>query len=182
MRARASLLIALAATFGLCAGCGDRCPAGNPGSSDVDFSVGDGGTASGVWWLTLSPAVSSSTCADGREVPDQTFAYTLEFKESSDGSGVRTRVLVDGYLFVDDGDYSDASDLLYYETDVREDLDREGGAVTYRIAGNAALTDQGGTLTWVGSEQIKVLSSEDPNVPVGCVFEYDVNGSKVCNE
>lgn len=175
------LLIPLAVScLTLAAACADPCPEGNPGASDVDYDVG-GGHAAGLWQVTLDPVVAESDCADARQVATETYAYTLEFRQSS-GDEVQAHLLVDGFLFVDSGTFDEASGMLSYTTGIREDSEREGGAVSYRITGNAALQEEGEALTWTGFEEIKVVESQDPNAPAGCVFVFDTYGSKTCDE
>lgn len=167
------------------AGCGAPCTEGIPGHSDVDFPLaeggsGDGGSAAGVWQVTLSPNPSFTTCVDAREIPPEIWGYTLEFKELEDTT-VIARLLIGTWVMVQDGQWSD--NTLEYESPPWENLDQSGHSIVWKVVGTADLTaEASGQLSWIGVEQIVVEESDNPDIPPGCVFQYDVVGEKVCDE
>ena len=168
------------------AGCGAPCTEGIPGHSDVDFPLADGGSgergsAAGVWQVTLSPNPSYTTCVDARDIPPETWGYTLEFKQLDEATVV-ARLLIGTWVMVQDGQWENGT--LFYETPSREDLDQSGNSIVWKIVGTADLASDSGVnqLTWTGVEQIEVEASDNPDIPAGCVFQYDVLGEKVCDE
>jgi len=184
--ARNSLQLSLLVCGGLFMACETPCEFGVPGDSEVNFPIPDGesvtgdGQAAGLWQVTLDPASGLTSCVDARELPNEVYVYTLEFRGDEDVH--RARILVDGFPLVEDGEYDAQTQILTFTTVVREDLERDGGAITYEISGSVSLYADAGELVWLGTETLTVLTSEDPDVPAGCDFVYNVNGFKVCDE
>lgn len=169
--------------MGACdAPCGDYIPGQSSAAYYIGSSSNESHNVAGLWQVDLTPAVSRTNCVDARSLPAESYVYTLELRET-ETEDIRVRVSVEGFPMAEDGAIVD--DQLHYQTDAIEDLEREAGAITYRISGSARLAIDGATntLSWEdGVEQILILDSEDPSIPSGCVFEYDVVGAKVCNE
>lgn len=61
--------------------------------------------------------------------------------------------------------------------------ERSTGLIRWQLTGNAVYEGQAGGcdlddgVDWLGEETITVVDSEDPNVPVGCTYLMEVQGS-----
>ena len=124
----------------------------------------------GTWNVTVTGTTNDCT-GDGADY-QELFAYQLFF----DGSATTIRINNEGFAT---GTTSGCR--LSYESNIWLQEDSAGdyqwqiiGEATYEGAAGGCDLDEG--VDWIGTETIKVVTSENPNIVEGCTYETDLTG------
>lgn len=134
-----------------------------------------------AWEVTLTGGEpGTDSCNIGSEQPyEDTFSYVLNFS----GADVSLGLLIDREVFGFASGTLAGCDVSYNSV-VWQEI-RETGDLLWQLEGEATMRQGGATcnledgVDWTGYEEITVIDSSDPDIPVGCFYRMQATGTFV---
>ena len=129
-----------------------------------------GGNEPGHYWEITAVGVND-TCNGALDAVEDSFTYRLQFDETNVAVAVGPDVFASGEV---NGCNVDDESVAWTD-------DRPGGELTWQIRGSAVAQFGDGACgmsdtDWRGTEAFEIITSADPNISAGCVFEMELTG------